>query len=70
MAKKPTITLEPEAIKTVDIENIDLKERLIQAQKEAENWRFETIFLRGKVEGLNMAIKSFNFPDDSEKNLG
>lgn len=70
MAKKPEVKLEPEAIKTVDIENIDLKERLIQAQKEAENWRFETIFLRGKVEGLNMAIKSFNFPDDSENNLG
>ena len=69
MAKKPAVKLEPEVIKTVDIEKIDLKQRLIEAKKEAEDWRFETIFLRGKVEGMNAAIKSFNFPDDSENNL-
>lgn len=54
----------------LSIENADLKNRLIETQKELEKWKSEATLYYGQVQGLNMAIKSFNFPDDSENNLG
>lgn len=64
--------LEPETIKDIDlkIENSDLKNRLIETQKELEKWKFEAIMYYGQVQGLNMAIKSFNFPNDTNNNEG
>jgi len=55
---------------SLSIENADLKNRLIETQKELEKWKSEAIMYYGQVQGLNMAIKSFNFPDDPTNNLG